>query len=96
MSPAIPFLTGFTVLDGVVANMGGVELVHRELLLRIERARHAGHLPAGAILFRYDGRLPPCACWIVETSNAALHAAMAELVVAWEETNKVDTVVVLS
>lgn len=82
---------GFSVLDGTVERAGGVGKLDTEFRARIVRAHAQAHVPSGLVMLRHLGRAHEREQWQIETVRPDLHAALAELVIAWEETEDVDT-----
>jgi len=86
-----PWIIGFSVLDPIVEARGGPEALHQVFLDRLARSLAAGHVPGGMIEFHRVARAHERHQWIVKSMREPMHRALTELVIAWEETEDVDS-----
>ena len=86
-----PWIIGFSVLDPIVEAHGGPEAMNQVFLVRHARASAAGMIPRGLIEYTPAPRAHERHQWIVKSMREPMHRALTELIIAWEETEGVDS-----
>lgn len=86
-----PWIIGFSVLDPIVEAHGGPAAMHQVFLDRLARAITGGLIPGGVIEFHRAPRAHERHQWIVKSMREPMHRALTELIIAWEETEDVDS-----
>jgi hypothetical protein len=87
-----PWIIGFSVLDTIACNSGGAAALTQEFYRRLVRAKQAGHLPGGLVEIEFVGWAHGRWQWIIRSVRPDMHRALTELVIAWQETEDVDSV----
>ena len=87
------FVLGFSVLDADVARFGGVDQIDAEFRTRLARAHAKGLIPSGVVWLDHWGRMHEREQWVAQVNFPDMIEPLTDLVVAWEETEDVDTCV---